>query len=120
MSEVTQSPMNVHPRELLAFAPPIPDHNTQDPFTQAGYALTAANQLIDAYCRGNHRYRSNDHYKPGIRGVVLTVAARILANPGQVSFRVQSGAVVVSKGVGFSGFTLPEIQTMNRYRKRAI
>ena len=48
------------------------------------------------------------------------VAARILANPEQISVREQVGPYQMYKAAGFSGFTLVELAVLNRYRKRAI
>lgn len=102
--------------ELLEFATPVADGT--DPEKAAQHALIAAEGVIEAYTRGRHARAGA--YRPGVRSVVLTAAARILANPGQVSVRVTSGAVTVSKGAGWQGFTLGEQQVLNRYRKRAI
>lgn len=82
-------------------------------------SISTALGLVDGYCRGRARYRSGE-LRPGVREVVLTVAARLVANPGQVSWREEVGAVSQSRGVGFNGFTLPEQYVLNRYRKRAV
>lgn len=108
---------DVTPGELLKFAPPIQD-GTVKPTEAAEQALTAAHGLIDGYTRGRYR-DAEGHYRPGIQAVVLTVAARLLANPGQVSTRVSAGTLTVSRGPGFQGFTLAEQTTLNRYRKRS-
>lgn len=103
--------------ELLKFAPPVADGN--DANEQAKLALMASHALIEGYTRG--RYLNGfKEYRPGIRAVVLTSSARILANPGQISIRVQAGSVTVSKGVGFRGFTLAELEVLKRYRKKAV
>lgn len=103
--------------ELLEFAPPVADGS--DPVTGAKHALIAAKALVSGYTRGND-VNSFDEYRPGVREVILTVAARILANPGGVSVRVTAGGVTVSRGAGFSGYTLAEQAVLNRYRKRAV
>lgn len=46
-------------------------------------------------------------------------AARLAANPGQVSKRDSAGQFTRQRGAGFSGFTLAEQAVLNRYRKRA-
>lgn len=103
--------------ELLKFAPPVDDDETYA--ESAATAIQLAHGLIGAYCRGRHLNRAGN-YRPGVREVALTVAARILSNPGQVSTQVQVGAVNIRKGAGFSGFTIVELAVLNRYRKRAI
>lgn len=84
---------------------------------QADQALRMAEGLVDAYTRGRHKRR--DEYRPGVEDVLVTVAARILANPEQVAVREQVGPYSMYRGEGFSGFTLVELAVLNRYRKRA-
>ncbi|WP_311520888.1 hypothetical protein [uncultured Corynebacterium sp.] len=103
--------------DLLNYAPPIQDGLT--PPGAARHALDAAEGFVEAYTRGRHLTPTGD-YRPGVRGVVLNVAARMLANPGGLNTRVQAGAVSVSKQSGFEGFTLAEQSVLNRYRKRAL
>lgn len=86
---------------------------------QAQLALDAATGLVEGYTRGNHRHPVTGDYRPGINTVVLTVAARIAANPGQVQMRDQAGSFSRHRGQGFNGFTLAELAILNRYRKRA-
>ncbi|MGP5644321.1 hypothetical protein ACTXO6_13425 [Corynebacterium variabile] len=83
------------------------------------YSLAAASGLVDAYCRGNHVNRLGK-LRPGVGEVILTVAARLAANPGQVQVREQVGPVSMLVGEGFSGFTLTEQFVLNRYRKRGL
>lgn len=103
--------------ELLTFAPPVDDGTDQN--SAALIAVEVAHGLIAAYCRGRH-LDFMGKYRPGVRSVVLTVGARILANPGQISSNVQVGAATVRKGTGFNGFTLAELSVLDRYRKRGI
>lgn len=107
----------VTPEDLLQFARPIDDG--QDQKAVAAASIEAATGLVDAYCRGRHLDGYGD-YRPGIRSVILTASARILANPGQVATNVQAGGVMVRRGVGFQGFTLAEQTVLNRYRRRAV
>lgn len=86
--------------------------------TQAEMALTTAQALVGAYCRG--REKRGDKYRPGVEEVILMVGSRILANPEQIQVREQVGPYTMFKGAGFSGFTLVELSVLNRYRKRAI
>lgn len=102
--------------ELLDFATPAADGS--DPVKVAAASLEVAHSLVESYTRGNHLDRFGS-YRPGVRGVVLSVAARFLANPGQIITRVTAGGLTISKGVGFQGFTLAEQTALNRYRKRA-
>lgn len=106
--------------DLLAYATPVEDGQTPDVTEAAGLALETATALVGSYTRDRHMTRNGSDYRPGIRAVVLTVAARLLANPGQVSVGFKAGSVSVNKGQGFQGFTLAELATLDRYRKRAI
>lgn len=106
----------VTPAELLDFAEPPNDGS--DPLKVSASSIEVALALIEAHTRGNHLDRFG-HYRPGVRGVVLSVAARFLANPGQIITRVTAGGLTISRGVGFQGFTLAEQTVLNRYRKRA-
>jgi hypothetical protein len=85
---------------------------------QAATALTTAKALVSAYCRG--RESRGGRLRPGVDEVITMVAARILANPEQISVREQVGPYQMYKAPGFNGFTLVELAVLNRYRKRAI
>lgn len=86
---------------------------------QATVALESAAALIEGYTRGNHVHPLTGDHRPGVNTVILTVAARIAANPGQIVARDQAGSFSRHRGQGFSGFTLAELAVLNRYRKRA-
>lgn len=86
---------------------------------QVKVAVESALAMVEAYTRGRHVDAAGE-YRPGVEAVVLGVAARLLANPGQVQSRVQAGSYSVLKGQSFQGFTLTEQQVLNRYRKRAM
>lgn len=106
--------MGVTPEELVNFMGATP--------VSADIAATSvatAEALIGGYCRGCHVDRDGE-YRDGIRAVVMTVAARIAANPGQVSIRDSAGEFSRSRGAGFNGFTLAELAVMNRYRRKAV
>lgn len=109
----------VTPAELLDYATPVDDGQVADKALAAKAAVDIAHSLIEGYCRGRHLTRTGA-YKPGVRGVVLTVAARLVANPGQISVGMRAGSLAVNKGVGFQGFTLSEQLILDRYRKRAV
>lgn len=93
-----------------------PDDVTDE--TTAEIAIESATALIESYCRGNHVDKAGNP-RAGIETVVLTVAARLAANPGQVSKRDSAGQFTRQRGAGFNGFTLAEQAVLNRYRKRA-
>lgn len=103
----------VSKERLQAFTPD--DALTDD---VADLAVESATALVEAYTRGRH-LDGNGKPRPGITTVILTVAARIGANPGQISRQDQAGSFSSRRGVGFSGFTLAELSVLNRYRKRA-
>lgn len=105
--------MGVTPEELISFMVDTPV-STETATT----AITTAEALIGGYCRGSHVDRAGE-YRDGIKAVVITVGARIAANPAQVAIRDSAGPFSRSRGQGFSGFTLAELAVMNRYRKRA-
>lgn len=94
------------------------DEKDPNVIVQAKTALVTAEGLINAYCRGRHKRAGR--YRAGVEEVLTTVAARILANPGQIQTREQVGPYSMLKGVGFSSFTLVELAVLNRYRKRAL
>lgn len=86
---------------------------------QATAAIAEAEAYVEGYTRGNHRTPAGSP-RAGIKWVVLSVAGRILANPGKVSTKEQIGAFSFYVGDGFNGFNLAELAILNRYRKRAI
>lgn len=99
---------------LKSFSPD--DYPGED---EAQIYLDTAMALIEGYTRGNHANKRGE-YRQGISEVALTVAARIMANPGQVTKRDQAGQFSRHRGQGFQGFTLGELAVLNRYRKRAV
>lgn len=104
----------VTPEALIGFMGATPVSNDV-----ATTAITTAEALIAGYCRGFHVDKLGNP-RDGIEAVVMTVAARIAANPGQVSTNDSAGQFRRSRGTGFSGFTLAELAVLNRYRKRAL
>ncbi len=81
---------------------------------QAGQAITMAEAVVDAYCRGAHRYASGQN-RTGVDAVVRIASARTLANPEGLKYATG----VVSFSEAFNGFTLAELAVLNRYRRRA-
>lgn len=104
-------------QDLMEYSAPVQEGLT--PPGAARHALDAAEGYVDAYTRGQHVTRSGE-YRPGVRGVVLNVASRMLANPGGIQTRIQVGSLTVSKQSAFNGLNLAEQAVLNRYRKRAI
>lgn len=106
--------MGVTPEELNNFMGDTPV-STEIATT----AVATAEALIGGYCRGAHVDKEGG-YRDGIRAVVMTVAARIAANPAQVTTRDSAGPFTRSRGAGFNGFTLAELAVLNRYRRKAV
>lgn len=104
----------ITPEKLAAFAPD--DYAGAD---MAQVHIDTATALVEGYTRGNHTTPAGVP-RPGVESVILTVAARLMANPGQVTRRDQAGSFSTHRGAGFSGFTLAEQAVLNRYRKRAV
>jgi hypothetical protein len=72
--------------------------------------------MARAYTRGEGFTDGDDGDPNGdIAAVIVTAAARLVANPEQLA----SDVGTVSTRNGFSGFTLTEQIVLNRYRKRA-
>lgn len=82
-------------------------------------ALNAIESMVATYTRDRHVTRTGT-FKRGIESVIITATARLLANPGQVAVQFSAGSLSVRKGAGFTGFTLGEQMTLDRYRKRGI
>lgn len=101
--------------ELIKYAGATGDHVE----LQANEAIAGITAYVAAYTRGNHVDR-NGEPRPGIRQVVLSAAARVLANPSGVSQREQIASFSWYIGEGFNGFNLAELAVLKRYRKRAI
>lgn len=110
--------MDITVDELLEFNPPS-IYTDEEARKIAAQALQIALGLVESYCRGRHTNMAGN-FRPGVRSVVLTVAARIMENPGQIQKRDQAGAASYLRGEGFKGFTLGEQICLNRYRKQAI
>lgn len=99
--------------DLKAFSP---EDVTDD--EQAQIMLESALALVASYTRDRHAYRDGK-LRPGVRAVILSAAARMIANPSGISRSDQAGSFSTRRGPGFSGFTLAERAVLNRYRKRA-
>lgn len=86
---------------------------------QALTALTLAEAAVSAYVRGRGKTSGGD-WKPGLGEVILSAAARIVANPSGIQYRDQAGVFSTSRQSSFEGFTLAELVVLNRYRKSAV
>lgn len=106
--------MIITPDELIEYAAATGKHVE----AQALAAIEEATAYVAAYTRFTHLNASGQP-RPGIKEVVRSVAARIVANPAGVQTREQIGQYSYFVGEGFTGFTLGEIAILNRYRKRA-
>lgn len=81
--------------------------------TLAGSHAQVVTQMCRAYTRDGGF--SDGVPNDDIAAVIVTAAARLVANPEQIPSDVGS----VSMRGGFSGFSLTERLVLNRYRKKA-
>jgi len=83
-----------------------------------GVAVEQVLALAKAYTRG--RGFAGDGPNADISAVVVTAAARLVANPRQIGVELPSGpsATIAYRG-GFTGWSLAELAALNRYRVRA-
>lgn len=79
----------------------------------AGEVVPVVTAMARAYTRS--RGFTGDQPNDEISAVIITAAARMVVNPGQVPYDVGS----VSYRGGFDGWTLAETFVLNRWRKRA-
>lgn len=86
--------------------------------TQVTQALSVVTAVAQAYTRGAgfDAGQPNDE----ISSVIVLATARLLRNPSQLPVREQYGAVIVDYRGGFTGWSLAERETLNRYRVQAI
>jgi hypothetical protein len=54
-----------------------------------------------------------------LRSVILSASARLIAHPRQLGMSENLGPESASWREGFTGWTVAELFTLNRYRKRA-
>lgn len=94
------------------------DGASQPNTEQAQQALDMAGAYVQAYVRGQGQ--RNGEWRDGVGEVVMSVAARILANPSFIGWRNQAGNFSMHRSEGFTGFTLAEQFVLNRYRKTAM
>jgi hypothetical protein len=90
---------------------------TVDPSAGAA-ALGAVSQMAQAYTRGAGWTAGVPN--ADISAVILTAAARLLANPTQLLTDQTYGPSSASYRSAFQGWTLPELTTLDRYRVKAV
>ena len=76
-------------------------------------------QYVYAYVRGNGVTIEEDGsytFPADLAAVVVTATARLVVNPAQVERESADGYSVTGS---FSGFSLPEVMVLNRYRRRS-
>jgi hypothetical protein len=86
--------------------------------TQGAEVLSTVTQLANAYVRGVGF--TGGVPNADIGSVILLAAARLLANPTQLLTDQTLGPSSASYRSAFSGWTLPELTTLDRYRIRAL
>lgn len=78
--------------------------------------------LITTMARAYTRGQGFDGDEPNdeIAAVIVTAAARLVANPKQIGTSSTAGPFSEDVRGGFTGWTLAELFVLNRYRKRAM
>lgn len=83
------------------------------------YAAREVYDFVDATVRAYVRAGAGDVLPDDLRRVVVSSCARLVRNPELV--RSESiGDYSVTHGAPFTGWTLPELAILNRYRRRAL
>ncbi len=80
--------------------------------------LGIVSTLAKSYTRG-HGWTDGQPAED-IDAVILTAAARLVTNPGQISAAEGMGGLTVDWRAGFTGWTLVELAVLNRYRDMAV
>jgi len=105
--------MAVEPDQVAAFLGKPDDAATLDTAEQAIPIVTV---MVKAYVRGGTDWEANEE----LEAVIVTAAARMVSNPGQLPTDVTAGPFSQSIRGAFGGWTLAELFVLNRYRKRAM
>ena len=80
-------------------------------------AIPIVTTMVKAYVRGTGTgWEPNEE----LEAVIVTAAARLVTNPGQLPVDLAAGPFTQSLRGGFTGWTLAELAVLNRYRKRAM
>lgn len=82
----------------------------------AEQAIPIVTVMVRAYVRGGAGWEPNEE----LEAVIVTAAARMVTNPGQLPIDLTTGAFGQSIRGAFQGWTLAELFVLNRYRKRAM
>ncbi|GJF17765.1 hypothetical protein NGTWS0302_16860 [Mycolicibacterium cyprinidarum] len=82
----------------------------------AEQAIPVVTTMVRAYVRGGDGWETNDE----LDAVIVTAAARMVANPGGLAVDEQIGPFTRSVRGAFQGWTLAELFVLNRYRKTAM
>lgn len=105
--------MAVEPDQVAAFLGKPDDAAT---LATAEQAIPVVSMMVRAYVRGNSDWEPNDE----LEAVIVTAAARMVTNPGQIPIDLTTGSFGQSIRGAFQGWTLVELFVLNRYRKRAM
>jgi hypothetical protein len=84
----------------------------------AQQAIPIITTMVKAYTRGNGF--DDDEPNEELEAVIVTAAARLVTNPGQIAHDLAAGPFTQSLRGGFTGWTLAELAILNRYRKLAL
>lgn len=85
------------------------------PAAQGAQALNITTQAVKAYIRGGANWVPNAEQA----SVILTSAARLVSNPSQLDRSESVGPQSASWRGGFTGFSIGEQLTLNRWRVQA-
>ena len=78
-------------------------------------AIPIVTTMVKAYVRGTGTgWEPNEE----LEAVIVTAAARLVSNPGQLAVDQTAGPFMQSLRGGFTGWTITELAVLNRYRKR--
>jgi hypothetical protein len=84
---------------------------------QGQAVLSIVTAMASAYTRGRGFF--NGEPNADIRAVILSASARLLSNPRGLLYDETVGPESVSYRSAFTGWTVAELVTLNRYRERA-
>ncbi len=104
--------MAVEPDQVAAFLGKPDDTAILDTAEQTIPIVTV---MVKAYLRGTGDWEPNDE----LEAVIVTAAARMVSNPGQLPYDLATGPFTNPVRGAFQGWSLAELFVLNRYRKRA-
>jgi hypothetical protein len=105
----------VEPEQVLLFLGRPNDTTLEVSVEQAIPVVTT---MVKAYTRGNGFDQYGD-LSEELDAVIVTAAARLVTNPGQLAVDQAAGPFTQSLRGGFTGWTLAELAVLNRYRRRS-